>query len=523
MFTYQQLRLALLSLILLSVTGLIYRWHSTNESPLHSLSSTTQHNQQHEYQKPVLNPVSYGRNDPRIAKLLKNIDLKYCGGPCRFMLPVFIMEQESKAQMHFRQLAFMAGMLNRTIVLPNVGGSRLGACLKNDFTFYYSNTWAQDNQEHFQHISMENFTSWVKERKAVGFPVASQTFHVHLSADHKQIGETDNCLAPLMDFSQWHDKSIYLHDSGNIRRRQKYQRILYDFFAGNEEDDELKVEDDNYIPEVMSVYYDRRFPFIQNPASEAPIPYNERITNIADKLSTELSPYLAVHWRTERAEPADALLPCAESLGELIKDRTEQLGTQPTFFLLTDYPHLFDQSFVDQAVYANTTDALKSEGEAGFVPASASFSPDSLTIYHHQAIHYLYTHFQITVTSLETEMATKEQQDIKSPSNWTVLPISEDTAGHDSGILGIIDKLMAIRADLFVAGKPGVCARRSSFTGRIVDDRIGRRIEELKDNTQQWMGQDEEKKTSSDIIEEWTDYSRKGSGRMKNIIEYFDL
>ena len=154
----------------------------------------------------------------------------------------------------------MAGMLNRTIVLPNVRGSRLGACLDNDFTFYYSSTWAEENQEHFQHVTMENFTSWIKERKAVGFPVTSQTFHVHLSADHKQIGETDNCFAPLMDFTQWHEKSIYLHDSGNIRRRKKYQKILYEFFAGKEEvdDDEFKVEGDNDVPEVMSVYYDRR-------------------------------------------------------------------------------------------------------------------------------------------------------------------------------------------------------------------------------------------------------------------------
>ncbi|KAI9484390.1 hypothetical protein BDB00DRAFT_792912 [Zychaea mexicana] len=505
--TYQRLRLVLLSLVLVSVTALVYRWHSTNDQPLRPL--TTPAEQQQQQQQSAIQPASYDRNDPRIAKVLDNIDQKYCGGPCRFMLPVFIMEQESKAQMHFRQLAFMAGMLNRTIVLPNVGGSRLGACLEHDFTFYYSKAWAHDNAEHFSHISLDKFSAWVKERKAVGFPSTSQTFHVHLSADHKQIGETNNCFAPLMDSTGWPDKSIYLHDSGNVRRRKKYQKIFYDFFT---EKEEHRVDSDN-APEVMSVYYDRRFPFIQHPASEEPIPYNERITNMADELATSLSPYLAVHWRTERAEPAEALVGCAESLGELIKDRSGQLGltTQPTFFLLTDYPHIFDPSFVDQAVKDNTTDTLKkTEGEAGFVPASASFSPDSLTIYHHRAIHYLYSNFQVTVTSLESDMTDTT----KSPANWTVLPVSKDLANHDSGVLGIIDKLMAIRADLFIAGKPGVCARRSSFTGRIVDERIARRIEELKD-TQQWM--------DDDSIEEWTDYSRKGSGRMKNIIEYFEL
>lgn len=71
------------------------------------------------------------------------------------MLPIFIMEQESKAQMHFRQLAFLSGMLNRTVVLPNVAGSRLGACLEHDFDFYYSSQWAVDHADYFSTISME--------------------------------------------------------------------------------------------------------------------------------------------------------------------------------------------------------------------------------------------------------------------------------------------------------------------------------------------------------------------------------
>ncbi|KAI8143212.1 hypothetical protein BJV82DRAFT_668848 [Fennellomyces sp. T-0311] len=494
MLKSQRLRVGLLSLVLLSITGLVFRWHLTNDKPLQSLPTPEA------TEETLPPPFSYDKQDPRISKVLQNIDKKYCGGPCRFMLPVFIMEQESKAQMHFRQLAFMAGMINRTIVLPQVGGSRLGACLEHDFGFYYSEDWAPSNADHFSYIAMDKFTAWVKERKAVGFPSTSQTFHVHLSRDHKQIGESDNCFAPLMDNARFSEKSIYLHDSGNVRRRKKYQKIIKDFFT----EKDPKASDE---PEVMSVYYDRRFPFIHNTVSENPIPYNDQITKAANAIADAMSPYLAVHWRTERAEPAENLVGCAESLTDLIQDRASQLGlSSPTFFLLTDYPHVFDQKVVDEAVKSNST-----ENDQGFVPASASFSAKSLTVYHHRAIQYLYSHFKVTVTSLEADM-----MDDKSPANWTVLPVQASLAKQDSGILGIIDKLLAIRADLFMAGKPGVCARRSSFTGRIVDERIARRLDELKD-THQWLDDMDE------TIEEWTDYSRKGPGRMKNIIEYFDL
>lgn len=221
---------------------------------------------------------------------------------------------------------------------------------------------------------------------------------------------------------------------------------------------------------------------IHDPASEIPIPYSEKITELADKIAQEMSPYWAVHWRTERVEPPENLVECAKSLVELVQDRMKLLGleTQPTFFLLTDYPHTFS---VEAAVQALNNDTTK---DADLVPASASFGSHALTPYHHQAMLYLYEHFQVRVTNLE-----EEDRMIPPSSNWTIVPVSASLAEHDAGVLGILDKLLAIRADVFMAGQPGVCARRSSFTTRIIDERIQR----LKDDA-------------------W---------KMKNVVEYFDL
>ncbi|KAI7879429.1 hypothetical protein K492DRAFT_178632 [Lichtheimia hyalospora FSU 10163] len=443
----------LLVLLSLATTGIVYLCHVTFDSwwrlqrqkPSTPPPPTFREDNDIEV-SPI---VSYDESDPRIANTLRRIDEKYCGGPCRFMLPIFIMEQESKAQMHFRQLAFLSGMLNRTVVLPNVGGSRLGACLEHDFDFYYSSQWAVDHADDFSTISMENFSSWVKERLAVGFPATSQTFHVHLDLDHKQIQEPGNCFADWMDTSR-PDRRIYLHDTGNARRRKGYQDVLFKFFSQTMED-----------PEVVSTYYDRRYPFIHNPAAQAPIPYNERITNLVKDVANDLSPYWAVHWRTERVEPPENLVGCAESLIDMVHNSQQQ--AQPRLVMLTDYPHVFSQEAIQQALEDNPH-------EEGMKPASASFPEHALTKYHHMAFQYVYNNIQVQVTNLG-----QGADNVTPPANWTVLPISPQVAGHDSGVLGIIDKLLAIHADVFIAGEPGICARRSSFTARIIDERILRR------------------------------------------------
>ncbi|EEB91550.1 hypothetical protein MPER_10071 [Moniliophthora perniciosa FA553] len=55
----------------------------------------------------------------------------------RYLIPIKIAEQESKARIHLSQLYILAQALNRTLVLPNVGKSRLGICSKWDFGIYY--------------------------------------------------------------------------------------------------------------------------------------------------------------------------------------------------------------------------------------------------------------------------------------------------------------------------------------------------------------------------------------------------
>lgn len=245
-------------------------------------------------------------------------------------------------------------------------------------------------------------------------------------------------------------------------------------------------------------YY--RYPFIQHPAADVPIPYSETITQVADDIARQMAPYWAIHWRTERVEPAENLVGCAESLVSLLKSHIKTFAASspktPAIFLLTDYPHVFSQEAIEEAIENNTTESLN--------PASASFSSYYFTRYHHLAIQYLYQNLPVHVTNLIDDQGEDEDDDdMHLPSNWTVIPISASQAGHDSGILGILDKLLAIRSDLFIAGRPGVCARKSSFTTRIINERLN----VLGDNNV--------------TLED--DWEGRGPGAIMNIIEYFDL
>lgn len=192
---------------------------------------------------------------------------------------------------------------------------------------------------------------------------------------------------------------------------------------------------------------------MKNRRVDEPISYSKRWVNIADKISEQLKPYIAIHWRMERLEPVSNLLPCAVNLVKEIH-KLDHKGSEtkhPNVFLLTDYPHLLNST--------------------GAVPESKSFSSSQLKPQHHEAIKYLYEHLNVSLTTIADK---KIHYDQLPKDNWHLIPI--DTKGNtdptDRSIIGIIDKLVAMKAQWFFAGRPGVCAKSSSFTGRISTSRV---------------------------------------------------
>ena len=57
--------------------------------------------------------------------------------PCRFLLPMSMGGQESETRIHLSQIGRLARGLNRTLVLLNVGDSKIRACYKWNLSTYY--------------------------------------------------------------------------------------------------------------------------------------------------------------------------------------------------------------------------------------------------------------------------------------------------------------------------------------------------------------------------------------------------
>ncbi|OZJ03681.1 hypothetical protein BZG36_03536 [Bifiguratus adelaidae] len=321
----------------------------------------------------------------------------------------------------------------------------------------------QFSPKYFDYITMADFVRWLEERNAVESAPkpSSQDFFILANANNTFLDQNDSCLAHLTDPSGRPPIYTEIVDPENVARRKRnvtehMLEVLGSRYNKFGEAISLGGGSDTDDTEVVNVFYDRRFPFIDNEDSLVPIAYSSKWHNIADTLANQLYPFIAVHWRMERLDPLSNLVPCAVSLvraiDEIVQDqaRNPYYPQIPNIFLLTDYPHLLDQG--------DTTE-------------SQSFKKSEIFQQHHDAIHYLYTHYPLHLTTFESPSTPPIPHD-KLPANWTVIPVSHyPDVPDDASTLGIVDKLVAMNANWFIAGEAQVCGKRSSFTTRIIDER----------------------------------------------------
>jgi hypothetical protein len=195
-----------------------------------------------------------------------------------------------------------------------------------------------------------------------------------------------------------------------------------------------------------------RFPYIEDSEVLEPLTYSSTWVNMAKGIADSLTPFVAIHWRMERLETLENLVLCAKNLVAQIQKLVADNGmTQyPPLFLLTDYPHLLN---------ASTR-----------TPESMSFKLSELQSAHHEAINYLLENLNITLTTIERPNQPIPYAELPE-ENWNIVPVPANSQPADTSVLGIVDKLVAMRAQWFWAGQPGVCAKASSFTLRIMEER----------------------------------------------------
>ncbi|GAA6049816.1 hypothetical protein JCM3770_002175 [Rhodotorula araucariae] len=473
------------------------------------------------------------------------LDYEVCGAAagevCQFLIPAWLGEQETKAQQHLYQLGLLAVALNRTLVLPNVSKSRLGTCYKNPFGFYYAESSLSDLG--IRTISQEDFVAWTLQRDPPpsaqvitmanarpGYPDGA--VEIDSASDPTLVPSKPNrnlCLrAPRtrLDFTghsplaMFPPEGYHKSEAGRLGFGESVINTLRSREVGSKSSRASSSRHAAYtLPDVLAFNYELRFPmlspgvaaaFAPSPDGPMPLPfahfpYAETWTSLADVVVSRLSPFVAIHWRTETLTPAN-LAPCASSLLAKLASLQRAHPTLRNVYLATDYP-----------IEALDPSLAPSVDPAVTVAHSGTFAK-SVTEQHHAAMRRFLREFQRAfggsgrggVGALELTTFSKEQAALAEAdalpealaaqlANLTapLRPPAPDGAPTvagpgpgapaaalvslgtlDSGLYGILDKLVAARAELFVTGVPGVgsstagaCAKLSSFTTQLVGAR----------------------------------------------------
>ncbi|CAE6434261.1 unnamed protein product [Rhizoctonia solani] len=410
-------------------------------------------------QLPDFSPSKQSKN-----RLVSNslADWRFCGfrgRQCRVLLPVLIGEQESKAQLHLQQsasfskeiafmltgafgaVAILARSLDLVLVLPNMHKARFGACARNKFEDYYQ-------PESLTELGVRvatyaAFQKWVATRR-----LAPKVQVVEIGTRGRSSGESKS-IAELGDVSNgpsWRrclSKSTSRLDFTKLKiqlaQSSTRSTELVEFGERMIETLRLTVEDEE--TQVYALDWNMRH-LIFKEATPHYLAYSKGILNYAEKLLDKAGPTVVVQWRMESVRPEN-LLGCSSGLIALLHltlTQSEHTDVNTVYFA-TDYP-----LEGTGARHSGTFRDVGDQHHTAILEFLNAFQPGGLL----EAYRLTY----------QTELSRAVEYD-------------KGLLENDFGFLGIVDKLFSQRAELFISGSSGDCARNSSFTKQIVDARRG--------------------------------------------------
>ena len=387
--------------------------------------------------------------------------------PCRFLLPLRISEQESKARMHFSQIAELAARLNRTLVLPNVGKSKIGACFKWSFGTYYDSQSLADNSGNLDRfVALDDFRGWLHGQDLYG-RVSSQLVSVASSLptamkfrDEKLYARGEVVVHAYEGYEAWKTGlpgcfstkfqqleletfpafiSIKPSTNKDISGMSTGNSIMDAFstispFSGPEDTDSPFGGVSSADPRVLVINWDLRYPVFPTGPS---LQYSERLQELA-YLYAPAGPYLVVQWRMETVD-SKVLDNCAHALVDLLVrllyDETLATNISAVWFA-SDYPYPIARR-------------TKLQPRPALVAKSGTFK--NFEIRHEKAIDVLRNAFDG-----QSELARWKLTDLADAME---IHGKDAELIHDAGVLGIVDKMISMNAQLFVSGS-NHCSRK---------------------------------------------------------------
>ncbi|BGP43509.1 hypothetical protein JCM10449v2_007544 [Rhodotorula kratochvilovae] len=414
----------------------------------------------------------------------------------RFLLIGWMGEQETKAQQHLYQLGLLALALNRTLVLPNVKRSRFGTCYHHPFSLYY----AEDTLSRFgiPYITSDEFWAWTdRQRTAPSAQVVSFVRGPVEPVEAVAITPQHMCLSERnLDFGEFKGKAFFSPNADwkSVEAREQYGIEVVQELLKQERVLSAEGQDDVRTPAVLVTHFNLRYPFLAPSAVSALSPfdfpppspysyfaYSSHWTALGESIAASLSPFVAVHWRTETL-PVDILLPCGDALIASLHAIKRAHPKIQTVYLATDYP----------------IEVLRHPGDEKSATAHSGTMTKTLTPGHHAAMRAFLGKLEGAdvvdgegASGLRITTFMEEQARVELPPDLKKAVGRGGLQDVDGAIVGIVDKIVLMSAEVFFAGLPVSesahgCAKLSQFTTQVVSGRHDLRAQGGDEGARLW-------------------------------------
>jgi hypothetical protein len=402
---------------------------------------------------------------------------------CKFLLPLKIAGQGTNAHVHLVQLLELARALNRTLVLPNVGKDRLGTCRRWRFGVYYDEQALSDELKGDPNaiVQQDGFRAWVDSLASPpssqlvfldrtypkGFPPTavsgqidgSPGVYTHNDSDaaavlYSQAGCLNRKLPRLDLIGLFPPLSFVV---GDRRKQESNGDEISQILLGKLSEltlthaqSESAMETYNHSiygsnpahvsPDVLIVSWNIPTPIFQ----PYPIPvlrYSPQLRALATRLARRLGPHIAVAWDVDTSK-VDAVLGCVEALRSTLH------------YMLSSYERL----------------GIRNIWLAGnLLPSDLVHSPEPFCT-NTFAGSFFTSDVKLTGVRQELARMIKEGEEIDEVAN-NGDGAARKQALEDSGVLGILDKLVSMRSTIFVTASKRCGKTRRVFPSPVSKDR----------------------------------------------------
>lgn len=222
----------------------------------------------------------------------------------KYLLPIYIPDQESNAQKYINHMFNIASEYNRILVLPPIEDGRITICGKHKFNEYYS----QSSLERYKNTSYIYYEDFIKFNKL-------------------------NNINELLIFSDKPNKIIYPNCTEKFYSLKK-----------NIVENIIDLERYLYLKEKQNIIlisyetHNKKYCY-KNKDCDINFKYNSKYIDVFNEIRNTInSSYLALHWRMESTN-YEHLTICSLKLLEYIQKIKNKKKIEKIIFL-TDYPHI---------------------------------------------------------------------------------------------------------------------------------------------------------------------------------------